>query len=408
MIFYQAAVLVLLLVCFASLSWNLARFRKLRKAHYGSPSWKRAFPGEESTLPFVSILVPARNEAHRIGPCAGSLAAQDYPNYEVLVLDDNSEDGTADVLRGLGFSDEPGARLRILHGAPLPGGWTGKGWACHQLAGAARGEWILFVDADTTHETAMLASTLIMAWQTRADLFSAWPRLLAFTWSEKIVLPMIHLALAFYPHALLQWLQANPHRASRLSVKTCRSFGAANGQFLFFRKAVYDQIGGHAAVSGHLVEDVALGRAVAARTAQGLRLINCDGSDLTSVRMYERFSEVWEGFTKNIRAVFEDELSSYLLTGLTMTLLFLAPFAIVWITSGTARYLAAAQIALIYLIRARLTWRFGTSWLGCLLHPVGQALGTAIGLNSWRRSAGKGVTWKGRLYEVNHHPELRS
>jgi len=396
MIAYQAAILLSLLGCLAMVLWNVRAFRSVPVMPVIGTAPEEPASGE---APLVSVLVPARNEALRIGPCASSLARQRYANFEVLVLDDHSDDGTADVLRGLGFSEEPAARLRILKGAPLPPGWTGKGWACHQLSEAARGEYLLFTDADTEHVPQMLASTVALARETRADLLSAWPRLLAFTWSEKLVLPMIHLALVYYPHALWLWLQDHPEWLKRVPAHIRRGFGAANGQFIFFRKAAYEQIGGHAACRNHMVEDVALGRAAA---REGLRLLNCDGSPVCSVRMYTRFSEVWEGFTKNIRAAFESSLALYLATGAGFFATFLLPFALVWRVEGAARWLVAAQIVVIYAIRARLAVRFSTSWLGILLHPVAQILTTAIALNSWRCSAGKGVTWKGRRYEVVH------
>jgi chlorobactene glucosyltransferase len=390
MLLYNTVIFAVLLFCLGMLCWNLAWFRTMPR--------KTSVPA--SAAPFISVLVPARNEAHRIGPCAESLASQLYPAFEVLVLDDQSEDATADVLRGLGYCESPGARLRLLRGTPLPLGWTGKGWACQQLADAARGEWLLFADADTEHDPAMLASTLAMAVETRADLLSSWPLLTTLTWSEKAVLPIMHLALVFYPHGLLQWLQADPARARRVPRAILRLLGAANGQFLLFRRAAYELIGGNAAVRSHLVEDVALGRAVAMRIGEGLRLVNCNGALVSRVRMYESLAEVWEGFTKNIRAVFEDSLPLYLAAGMGSLLTFFMPFIFVWFAHGLARWLILGQIAVIYLVRARLTLRFGTSWLGCLLHPLGQIVMTSIGLNSWRRSAGKGVTWKGRLYEV--------
>jgi len=388
---YQASVFLLLLAGAAMMLWNVRAFRTVPLVEQSGP--------EGLTGPMISVLVPARNEALRIGPCAASLACQRYPNFEVLVLDDHSEDGTADVLASLGYSGEPSAKLRILKGQPLPPGWTGKAWACHQLAAAARGEWLLFTDADTEHADAMLASTMAMARKTEAALLSAWPRLVTESWSEKLVLPILHLAFVYYPHAIWEWMTASPGRLARISPRFRRAFGAANGQFIFIQKAVYERIGGHAASRGHLVEDLALGRAAA---KEGLRLVNCDGSAISSVRMYTRFSEVWEGFTKNIRAAFENALGLYFLMGVVMSALFIGPFVFVWSARGPALWLVLAQIGVIYAIRIRLALRFGTSWLGCLLHPFGQLLTTAIGLNSWRCSAGKGVTWKGRRYEVVH------
>src|SRR5260370_18437595 len=104
----------------------------------------------------VSVLVPARNEAPRIRACLESLIAQNYLSLEIVVLDDESQDATTEIARSLGFSTDPGSNRRLLTGEPLPPGWTGKSWACHQLADGARAEYLLFTDADTVHQPAAL------------------------------------------------------------------------------------------------------------------------------------------------------------------------------------------------------------------------------------------------------------
>ncbi len=397
---WNLAILLLLLLGAVALWLNLRAFPTVRRrAEEEGPA-----PGEE--LPRISVLVPARNEVLRIGPCARSLLQQRYPDFEVIILDDNSTDGTADLLYSMGWADaakDPTACFRVMRGQPLPAGWSGKSWACHQLAEAATGEYILFLDADTAHDPQMLISSMTFAREQRADLLSAWPFPETGSWSERLVLPLIHMALAGYPQALWRWLMDDRRDLlEKLSPATRRHFGAANGQFLMFRKTVYWQIGGHAASRSHMVEDVALGRATA---SAALRLVNADGRLLSSVRMYHRFSEVWEGFTKNMRAAFEGSLLAFLITGVMTFCTLVLPFILVWFSRGPALGLALAQIAVIYLMRMGLTLRFGTTWVSCWLHPFGQLLMTAIGLNSWRLSAGRGVTWKGRRYEVVHPEE---
>ena len=368
---------------------NLACFDGLRVAEPFGPD-----------APMVSILVPARNEALNIEACAGSLLAQDYPNWELLVLDDHSEDETAEIVRGLGVS-ESGERARLIRGATLPEGWTGKGWACHQLAQAARGEFLFFTDADTAHAPGTVSAAVAYARRHRADLVSAWPRLLTVTWSEKLIIPMIVLlAMTLYPHWLVLLLQRWPRLSALVPARFLRLLGAANGQFIFFTRAAYEQIGGHAAIRDHVVEDVALGRAVTARIGEGMRLRNCDSQAFSTVRMYRSLAEVWEGFTKNLRAAFEGSLAGFLAIGAAQLCCFLLPFALLLLPVQGKRFIIT-EVVLIYLIRAVLTARFETSWLGCVLHPVGHALALAIGLNSWRRSAGGGVVWKGRRYAVS-------
>lgn len=387
LILYQIMVLAGLLLALAGVLVNVACFGGLRPA---APP-----PAEDA--PLVSILVPARNEARNIEPCVASLLTQDYPNCELIVLDDHSDDGTGEIVRRLGLGDS-GAR-RVISGEGLPAGWTGKGWACHQLARGAGGEFLFFTDADTTHAPGTVSAAIAAAREYRADLLSAWPRLITKTWAEKLVVPMILvLGMVMYPHWLVLLLQKFPAVAGRLPAAARRAFGAANGQFIFFTRAGYDRIGGHAAVHDHLVEDVALGREVATRMGEGMRLLNCEALQFSTCRMYQSFPEVWEGFTKNMRAAFEDSLASFLLIGATQVCGFLLPFVFLFVPSP-AWPLVAVQIGVIYLIRIVLALRFRTSWTSCVLHPLGEALALAIGLNSWRLLASKGVTWKGRVYQ---------
>lgn len=355
--------------------------------------------GEDA--PLVSVLVPARNEEHRIRPCVASLLAQGYPNFELLVLDDHSTDDTRAVVLGLGLTETDLAphRRQLLRGAPLPPGWTGKAWACHQLAAAARGEWLLFTDADTTHTPGGLAAMVAHARRTRADLLSAWPRQTVGTWSERLVIPLVYLLLlGFLPLWLFTWFQRRPRVAAKAPPGTMRRFGAANGQFILFRRTAYDATGGHAAVRSHLVEDVALGRLVADRTGEGRRVINCDGRPWVACRMYGSFPEVWEGFTKNLRAAFEDSEAAFWASGLFQFAVFVLPFALA--LTGRGGRLAWVEVGLVYAVRGALTWRFRTGLGSWLLHPLGHGLALLIALNSWRRSVGGGVSWKGRVYAV--------
>jgi len=397
-IFYQALVLACLVIFLGMVIANLACFEGLRPAQ----------PPAAKDAPLISVLVPARNEARNIGLCVRSLLSQDYPNFELIVLDDHSEDETAEIIRGLGMrndeirmtnDDARAERHRLLTGSPLPTGWTGKGWACHQLAAEARGEFLFFTDADTEHAPGTVSALLAYAERHRADLLSAWPRLVTRTWGECLVIPMIlFLGLVMYPHWLVLFLQERPHLAARLPASFRRALGAANGQSMFFRRPAYEKIGGHAVLRDHLVEDVALGRAVASRMGEGMRLFNCEALHFSTCRMYRSFPEVWEGFTKNMRAAFEDSLGAFLGLGSLHVCAFVFPFLCLALGSPGGA-LVMAQIAVILCIRIFLTARFRTSWWSAACHPLSEALLMAIGLNSWRRMATKGVTWKGRTYQ---------
>ncbi len=159
-------------------------------------------------LPRVSVLLPARNEEAVIGDCVRSLLAQDYPDFEVLVLDDGSTDGTGDVLAALARTDD---RLRVLSGQPLPEGWLGKHWACQQLAEAATGELLLFTDADTVHHPQALRLGVAAMEAERADLMSGFLRQRLLTWGERLTVPAIFWCFfSFLPLALAHRVRAGP------------------------------------------------------------------------------------------------------------------------------------------------------------------------------------------------------
>lgn len=385
---YHVAVLAVLVLGLITMLANLTCFDGLSPA-----------PPPGSDARRVSILVPARNEERCIGPCIASLLAQDYPNFELIVLDDQSSDATPQLLAELGLRPEDPHR-RVIRGQPLPDGWVGKNWACDQLAQAASGEFLFFTDADTTHAPGTVSAAVAYAERRNASLVSAWPRLVTVTWGEKLIIPMILLlGMAHYPHWLVLALQRWPRIARRLPRVLLRGLGAGNGQFMFWRRTAYDSVGGHAALRAHLVEDVALGRAVAERIGDGMRLFNCDSLRFSTCRMYGSFGEVWEGFTKNLWPAFEAQLPAFLLVGAAQFCAYLAPCVLLGVKWNTLdRPWLAAQVALILLIRVVLTVRYRTSWLSCVLHPVAELLGLAIALNSWRLAGRRGVMWKGRRY----------
>lgn len=393
--FTEWVVIPLLVLCLLHAVVNMCLLRRLVPTNCDL-----AFSSPERVQD-VSVLVPARNEEHRIRACLESLIAQEPMVHEIILLDDRSTDRTAEIAMELGFMEVEGSPRRLLRGKELPEGWVGKNWACHQLSVAAdeASSHLLFTDADTIHRPSCVRTSLAHACAERADLLSLWPDQITGTWSEKLVIPLGYLLfMAFHPFLTLSLLQARPERVNEWGFSSSRLafMGAANGQFLLFARTSYAVLGGHEALKDHLVEDIAFGRRVAARTGEGMRLVNADGIDLLQCRMYYGFVELWEGFSKNLRPVFEESHSAFLLFGVVVSGLFLFPFLLLgWVPLTPAAWIA---ILLIVLLRLMLTIRFRTSWIGCIAHPVGIAMALLIALNSSRLCHAKRVRWKGRLY----------
>jgi chlorobactene glucosyltransferase len=266
-------------------------------------------------LPHVSVLIPARNEATVIGPTVKSWLNQTYPNFELIILDDHSTDGTARIAQAEAQQD---SRVQVITGQTLPAGWLGKNWACHQLAQAATGEWLIFADADVRWSPEALAALVVEMERTQADLLTIWPTQHTHTWGERLVVPLMALViLAYLP---LPLVHHTPWPA----------FAAANGQCLAFRRRAYQTIGGHAALRDNVLEDVNFARRI---KAQGLRLRMADGAGLVSCRMYPDWPAVRDGFAKNILAGYGHSVFFLVLAAVFHWLVFLLPWLLLFTIS---------------------------------------------------------------------------
>ncbi|MBV8214341.1 MAG: glycosyltransferase, partial [Verrucomicrobia bacterium] len=322
-----------------------------------------------ATLPLVSVLVPARNEALRIRSCLESLLKQNYSSLEIIVLDDESVDTTVEIVRALGFSTALQSNCRLIRGTPLPPGWTGKSWACHQLAEVARGDYLLFTDADTVHQPEAVSSAVAAAQRLRCDLLTLWPFQTTVTLAEKLVIPLMFVVAGSYlPHWLLVSAQRFPWLARLLGSKLLSRCGTASGQFLLFRRQSYFEMGGHRTVGKLLVEDIALAREVAKRIPDGWRLVTCDGTRLVSCRMYTSLGQMWEGFTKNLWPVFDGDWVGFWLAIIWQFLACLLPFLVIAFYYRPQLCLVTGILLCLRVIAAA---RFKTSWLSVCFHPVG-------------------------------------
>lgn len=335
-------------------------------------------------FPRLSVLVPARNEEKNIGPCVRSLLAQNYPDFEVLVLDDESSDRTPLVLAAYGARDH---RLRVLEGKPLPCGWVGKHWACHQLAQVATGELLLFTDADTRHRADALHDAVAALVAEQADLVSVLPKEEVVSWAERLIVPVVPWSIiCFVPLGL----------AYRLHTP---ALSAAIGHFMIFRRDAYESVGGHAAVRQHGADDLALGRRI---KAHGMRWRLADGAGHVGCRMYRSLSEVYEGFSKNLFAAFEYKALPFVFVWLWLGVVFLEPLLVLVLAvshvpvAGPSVILAGTAVALSALLWGITDWRFGFPLYLALFYPLTIVLAIVIAMRSMILTLTGRATWKGR------------
>lgn len=384
MLVYQWIILLLLLIILANLLNNLRQFRR--------PTLRGPLPHPR---PLVSVLIPARNEERNIGRCLESLLRQDYEPLEILVLDDDSTDRTAEIVAAFARRD---GRVRLLRGEALPAGWHGKAYACHQLAQVARGEWLLFTDADTVHAPTSVSASLRAALEHRADLLTYIPYLETGTFWEKVLLPLI----AFFPLFLLplSLIERSPEPL----------FSMALGPFLFFRAAFYWSVGGHEAVRQEITEDMVLGRLV---KKHGGRLALLDGHEVVSVRFYHNLGEIWRGLAKSSYYAFDLPLLGWLGLVVVILLLFVRPYLLFlealyvgrvdWVSAG----MPLAQMGSMWLGRLLMARRLRLDYWPSFLHGLLVLMTVGVVLYALARTyLGLGTAWKGRVYSFSDNDVL--
>ena len=350
---------------------------------------------EPGPLPRVSVLIPARNEERSIGPAVESVLESVGVELEVIVLDDHSEDRTAEVVREITARD---LRVRLEPAPPLPVGWCGKQWACHTLSKHARHDVLTFLDADVRLTPLALARMYGFLRSSGAALVSGFPRQETGTLLEKLVIPLINWLLVCY-------LPIGSMRRSRAV-----GLGAGCGQWFMTTRDAYEKAGGHAAVKASLHDGLKLPRAY--RKA-GLMTDICDATDLAVCRMYRSAGQVWNGLAKNAR----EGMGAPALIGVWTALLFgghVLPFLLVrppweWTLPFLPDAILALAVFLSYLTRFGCAALYRGSWLGAALHPIGVTVLLAIQWYSLLRwLVGKPVGWKGRTHPTRPAPRPRS
>lgn len=349
--------------------------------------------GPPSRCPGVTVVIPARNEAVNLPTVLATVTSSRYPDFDVVVVDDRSSDGTGALARS--FAPGRARRLTVLDGTELPEGWLGKPWACWQGARGARGELLLFTDADTVHGPELLGRAVAALQEDGADIVTLVGRQLMESFWENVVQPQVFLTMVLRFHDVERRARAGQWRDV-----------IANGQFLMFRRSTYDALGGHAAVKGEVVEDLALAQHA---VREGHRLSVRLGRSALATRMYRSLGELVRGWSKNSLAALRQTVRPGFrpfaapVSVAVGTTLWIAPPLVLALTLGGVggaawMWWSGSAVAASTLLWVLFSRRMGAPWYYGLLYPLGASVALFIFVRSW--ILGRNVEWKGRRYRV--------
>ncbi len=332
--------------------------------------------GEKFGVDLISVLIPARNEENNIADCLLSILEQDYPGLEILVLDDDSDDNTYSVADALSKKDK---RIKVIKGKPLPAGFTGKNWACHQLSQSARGKYLLFIDADVILENGAILSAFNQVIRLNLGLLSVFPTQKIRSAGEWIIVPLMNwLLLTFLP---LYFVYSSKSH----------SLAAANGQFMLFKRSAYESIGGHYSMKSSIAEDIMFARQLKQNSFPVKTFL---GGELVFCRMYSDFNSSFEGFSKNFFPGSGLNPSAFLIAASLITFSFGVPIIMVFIDK-----IFILPLMLIILQRILISYKSRQHVLiNLLFHPLQIIMLFILGINSEIVSKTKKRKWKGRVF----------
>ncbi len=386
-LYYQYFILIALSLVVINFIFNNIFFKNIK--NFKLPHDILASP------PLVSVLIPARNEEKNIRRILNSMIKQDYPNLEILVLDDNSTDATSHIIKEFVKKD---GRVKLIQGAPLPQGWKGKCFACHQLSKIAKGSYFVFTDADTLHFPNSISGSLAALLKDNVDVTSVYPRQIAVTFSERMSVRFINfIILSFMPLILVKHSKAP-------------FFSTAIGQFFLFKREAYEKCGGFESVKNEILEDINISKQI---KRCGLKIMVYDGSDSIFCRMFTNLPDVIKGFSRFIYAAFDCNFLIEIIAVSFIALIFMVPFVLlplgIFIFEWPARIISLniIQIFLIFTIKFILAIRFKERILDVFLTPAAIAFVYFLAINSYKQSKlGKGVDWKDRVYSGNEVKDI--
>jgi len=352
-------------------------------------------------LPFISVLVPARNEEGKIKRCLDSLLKQNYPNFELIVIDDRSTDSTGQIIQEIAEGD---VRVKYVKGKDAPSGWIGKCNALAHAVGYASGEFFIFTDADTYHHENSLRDSITHAMDNKVDLMSFVPMQELGSFSERLIMPVL----------LSSFLIGDPFHAVN-NPKNTRAY--AYGQYILCRRSSYLAAGGHQSVRDEIVEDHAIARVF---KEKGFKIEVADGKSLYSVRMYTDLESLWMGWTKNLYSFIESKVSNLVMMIVLMNSVVVLPWLYLAYTVSrlvrgdidqmliTLTFLSLVQIVVLALWQKRTSCHHaGLKWYHFFLTPFGCMTVSMLYLHSaYLVHTGGQVNWKGRRYVVNMHKTI--
>ena len=332
------------------------------------PYLKNAKPPQ---TPFVSIIIPARNEEKNVGRCLEAVLQQDYPSYEIIVCDDQSQDRTAEI------SSSYGKKVKLIRGKPLPEGWIGKSWACHQAVQIAKGDLLLFLDADVLLQPKALPSAVSLLLKQKAGLVTCFPYQITKTVGEKLLVPV------------MDWLVLTSVPFRLVNTTTGTTFSIGVGQFMLFTKEAYLHVGGHPAVKTAITEDTELARRM---KFLGEKIIVVKSKNLVQCRMYRSFKEAFHGLSRSFYQGARMKPLPYIAAIAFFILIIMSPFVLTFFDRSFA-------IVFFALISQRIVtaWSSGFPiFTALLLFPIHIVMVIVLTSNSIHISLANKITWKGR------------